>query len=72
MNPEQAKDDMQMAKMVQSWLDKYNELLSINPELKLAPLYKISALKKIATVRMREQIEIWEHQRQNSGKKRRF
>ena len=45
---------------VESWLDDIRELIAMG-EVELPPGYKITALKIIATPKIKEQIDLQEH-----------
>ena len=59
MNPPQAKSDAEVMIEVEKWLDEARELVAMGQD-DLPPGYKVSAIKSIATQRIRDQMEIQE------------
>jgi hypothetical protein len=56
MNPQQSKTDEDVIKDVDRWLDEQRTLISLGED-PMPPGYKITALKRIATNKVREELE---------------
>ena len=65
MNPPQSKTDSDVMYDVERWLDEVRELVAIG-QPDLPGLYKVTALKQIATPKIRDEIEFQEQRLRGS------
>ena len=63
MHPEPPKKEDDLAEHVEMWLDKMRRLEAHGDEYKLAPVFKINALRMLTTGKAREYFDLWEGDR---------
>ncbi len=60
MHPSPPKKEEEMAEYVEMWHDKMKRLETHGERFKLAPLFKISALRMLMVGKAKEYLDLWD------------